>query len=92
MVVTPKKHVSLNQGGSPGLRDVMSSLASRCDSYSADSTTEIMARPSANLRIKDFFKFFIENPFYGEKKQGILSKDAWKSNQIWAKHLQDHIV
>ena len=37
------------------LRDIMFSLASRCDSYSADSTTEIMARPSAKLRINDFF-------------------------------------
>ena len=26
------------------------------------------------------------------KKQGILSKDAWKSNQVWAKHLQGHIA
>ena len=70
MVVTPKKHVSLNQGGSPGLRDVMSSLASRCDSYSADSTTEIMARPSANLRIKDFFK-----------KRNFMEKKSKESSQ-----------
>ena len=53
MVVTPQKARILK---SILLRDVMSSLASRCDLYSADSTTEIMARPSGNLRINEFFK------------------------------------
>ena len=59
------------------LRDIMSSLASRCDSYSADSTTEIMARPFANLRINDFF--FTKTDFMEEKSEESSQKMLGKA-------------
>ena len=66
------------------LRDVMSPLASRCDSFSDDSTTEIMVRLSANLRINEFLK----DEFYGEKSKESSQKmpgKAIKYGQILSK-------
>ena len=57
----------------------MSSLASRCDLYSADSTTEIMARPSANLRINDFFK---KTSFMEKKGRNPLKRCLEKQSNI----------
>ena len=61
------------------LRDVMSSLASRCDSYSADSTTEIVARLSANLRINEFFKRRI---LWRKKARNLLKRCPEKQSNI----------
>ena len=61
------------------LRDVMSSLASRCDSYSADSTTEIMARPSANLRINHFFQ---KTNFIEKKARNPLKRCLEKQSNM----------
>ena len=61
------------------LRDVMSSLASRCDSYSADSTTEIMARTSANLRINHFFQ---KTNFIEKKARNPLERCLEKQSNM----------
>ena len=76
MVVTPQKARILK---SILLRDVMSSLASRCDLYSADSTTEVMARPSANLRINDFFK---KRNFMEKKARNPLKRFPEKQSNM----------